>query len=296
MTLSLTKEDFDELAGGHPSTFDYDVFKCSHLEHSRFNRTRWMPAFALNDLQLQAVLMQAAIKYSFRNKLVPQDLTPSIDSVIQLAKQRHEADLAHVENSAKLIQNRIYRHLLCVEEAGGYVACISAVAFRCWRLKWPAVFVARDLGLSKRFVYEVKQMLVAYAEELGFPTYLRAPAKGRVPASKGTFKVDRDAILAHRKAGLGIMEISRRVGCSSEAVSRALKISGMYYSRQHDAATIEKIAALRKHNLKSAEIAAQLNLTVVVVRNILKRLGIPCPKGWEVGKSRRDERHTSKEA
>jgi hypothetical protein len=230
-------------------------------------RSRWIPAFANNTSQLQAVLLHAAVKYIFRDKEPPQGFVADLSTVVELAKEKHAALKARAENSSKLIQQRMYQHLLCVEDAGGYVAFISAIAYRCWRLRWTGPVVAEELGVTPLLVQTMMEMMADYAERLGFETYLQHPHKGKIFVNEdriaamwvqtrsvtkirallghdvctiraalkrlnlhnpAPYKLDADGIVELWKQGRGVGQIVKQVHHCEATVIRVLKAQGLY--------------------------------------------------------------------
>jgi hypothetical protein len=229
--------------------------------------SRWIPAFASNTPQLQAVLLHAAVRYIFRDKEPPQGFIADLETVVALAKEKHATLRARAENSSKLIQQRMYQHLLCVEDAGGYVAFISAIAYRCWRLRWPGPVVAQGLGVNALLVQTMMEMLADYAEHLGFDTYPQHSRKGKIFVNEdrigalwaqthsvakihellghdtGTiravlrrlgfhnpapYKLDVDGIVSLWKQGRGVGQIVKQVHHSEATVIRVLKAHRLY--------------------------------------------------------------------
>jgi hypothetical protein len=180
MPLAFTQADFDELSQPnhklrHQTTYQ-ESLGMRYYTPSKSKQFR--PEFADNTAQLQAVLLHAALKYVYQRKGIPPGIAPDLAAVIALAKQRSAADKELVDGNQRLLQQRIYQHILAKENIG-YVSLIGAVAFKCWRLQWPAQLVAQELGISRSFVHKITSNLCHYAEELGFATYPPAPWKGK---------------------------------------------------------------------------------------------------------------------
>jgi hypothetical protein len=201
---------------------------------------QFRPAFADNTSQLQAVLLHASLKYCFRNKPMPPDFAAGLDTVVQMAKQQLELERSRVDSSQALLQQRIYHHLIVVEEVGGYVAMISAIAWRAWRLEWPASLIGSELGVTKRYVHGIVNSLIRSAQQLGFETY--APH-----VKKGVIKVDADAVAATWAACKSVRQTSERLGLDIQTVYKVLNQLGLRPKRKPtDHAAIAAVWAEKK--------------------------------------------------
>jgi len=147
MTLELDDETLEQL-GYHQKTVSLDerLHGEMHLIAARSKKRRYIPAFALNDLQLQTVLLHAAVKFVYRDKPLPP--VPDIPYILA--------------------------------NDDGRTAKLAAIAYRAWRLNWTAPTIAREQGISKGMVWDAMQVLAGYAHELGLPTYDASPSKGVV--------------------------------------------------------------------------------------------------------------------
>jgi hypothetical protein len=147
MALELDQETLDQL-GYRQKTVDPSerLHGEMHLIAARSKKRRYIPAFALDDRQLQAVLIHAAIKFVYRDKPLPPVL-----------------DIPYI-----------------LTNDDGRTAKLAAIAYRAWRLEWTAPTIAREQGISKSMVWDAMQVLAAYAKELGLPTYDASPTKGIV--------------------------------------------------------------------------------------------------------------------
>jgi hypothetical protein len=204
MTLAFSQADFDELAqpkqGIAFSGLRPNEFRSMGRERARTKSRQFRPAFADNTAQLQAVLLHAAVQYVFRGKGIPPDFVADLNTIIQLARERTAAEKELVDQNQRLLQQRIYQHILAKENIG-YVSLIGVVAFKCWRMEWPAALVGAELGVRPWLVRRIAGQLCDYAEALGFPTYAPHHAKGR-------HFVDADAI-----AALYVQSNSARLVC-----------------------------------------------------------------------------------
>lgn len=294
MTLELTSEDYEELAAGPKSIRlrfggldasdvlphtgrpfrEQRSFQFTRPSHTR----RVLPAFALNDLQLQAVLLHAAVQYAFRYKPAPPNFVATLDSVVQCARERTTSDREIAKRRAESGQRQqtLWHHIICIEDAGGYVAFNAAIAYRLWRCEWPTSLIAENLGVDPIYVRNVAQMLAHYAEALGFETYPRQ--NGRLPQS------ELDEIESLFCQGAGITEITRRTGRSETAVYKHLKRVGLYVRRgpinkgrvknyKNDVAAPE-ILALWKQGLRVREIHDQLHHSCTRIKRVLKAHGV----------------------
>ncbi len=191
---------------------------------------------------------------------------PDLATIVELAKARHAEERAKVENSQALLQQRIYQNILSVEEVGGYVAFIGAVAYRAWRLMWPNSLIASELNVTHDSVQDVGQMLRDYAEELGFETY-------KHPAHRGRFKVDQDNIAALWTQGNHSARSIAKILCHDHGtVRRALKRLGLLTGphRANEAAILE----LWDKGYRLTQIRDELGNSVATIRIVLKRRGV----------------------
>src|SRR5580704_352217 len=272
MTLAFTQNDFDELAA--PKHFqvqpvmDYtDRLRANFGCTSRLSKNKnWFPEFASNDAQLQAVILRAAVKYCFRDKPVPPGFAADLETVIALAKQRTADDMARAKNSRNIIQQNLFQHLVVVENAGGYVALMGAIAYRSWRLAHPNALVASELGISREYVEGATQVLIVYAEKLGFPTYKHSFQKGEI-------RVNADDIAAMWVQKKSVKQIRSATGHDLATIRRVLKKFGLKPSQRHrlDADTIVEMYAL---GACTAEIHRRTGYGKVGILKVLKERGV----------------------
>src|SRR5580704_3375684 len=84
---------------------------------------RYVPPFSVNDTQLRQVVVAVATSYIFRNKTVPKDFNPDFETLSG--------------------------------QAGDWMATVGAVAWRSWRLRWPAKAVANSLAMEETSVHRI---------------------------------------------------------------------------------------------------------------------------------------------
>lgn len=260
--LELDQATLEELGYGQNGV---DRGECEGYAYRPKKSKQYIPAFAANDRQLQAVILHASVKYCFRNKPIPPDFVPDLETIVRLAKERHADDRAKVDNSQKLLEQRIYRNIVAVEQCGGYVSMIAAVAFRAWRLLWPNSVIADELGMTHEAVEGVGQMLIAYAEELGFETYQH-------PAHRGRVKVDVDTIAAMFVQGHNVQSIRRILGHDEETIRRALKKAGLF--KPPIRADEETVITMWNDGKRLTQIRDATGHTVATITRLLKRRGL----------------------
>ncbi|MGB8789312.1 MAG: hypothetical protein WCC98_16740 [Candidatus Acidiferrales bacterium] len=262
MALELDDDTRAQLGFGQKTVTLNERFDILHPVAAPSKNRRFVPAFAANTAQLQAVLLHAAVKYVYRAKPIPPGFVPDIDEIIRLAKERHAENRAWVESHPKLLQQRIYEHIICVEQAGSYVAMISAVAYRMWLLEWTAPTIAKDLGCKKELVWQITEMLAFYANELGFPTYERH-------SSKDTVKVNEQVILSLWQQGFSIREIVRHTRHCRYRIGRVLKSHDLHQHKRMNQAKVNAIVRMWRGGSAVNEIRRKLHCSYQIVVKIL---------------------------
>jgi hypothetical protein len=270
--MEFTQADFDELA--QPKHQVKWTRELSYNERSTMGRIRaraksrqFRPAFADNTAQLQAVLLHAAVQYVFRGKGVPPDFVADINTIIKLAHERTAAEKESVDQNQRLLQQRIYQHILSVQTIG-YAAMLGTIAFKCWRLEWPASLVADELGVRVWFVRRIAGQLCDYAEELGFPTYTPAQFKGKI-------FVDADAIAALYVQSNSVRLVSEMLGYEQNTVYRVLSQRGLRSKRPPVNLRAIQDAWLQSKNI--AEVERRTGYVNRTVYRALKHLKLHTP-------------------
>ena len=262
MALELDDDTRAQLGFDQKTVALNERFDILHPVAARSKNRRFIPTFATNDGQLQATILYATTKYAFRGRVIPPSFVPDLDAVINLAKERFAFEKSRVEQSQALAQQRCYQHLVCVEECGGYAAFVAAVGYRMWRLMWTAPSIAEDLGCKKALVWQIVEMLVCYANELGFPTYKRH-------ASKGTVKVNEQAILSLWQQGYSIREIVCHTGHCRYRIGRVLKSHDLHQHKRMNQAKVNAIVRMWQGGSAVNEIRRKLHCSYQIVVKIL---------------------------
>jgi hypothetical protein len=120
--------------------------------------SRWIPTFAANAEQLKNVLLER--------------------------QRRHDAFPLNVDACAEY-----KKHQRAVNRCGGnYLAFITAIAWRGWRMRWDCRTIANEMEISPAAVRVHLNRLVEIAREFGFETFSPHWTKGwrKPPYVEGT--------------------------------------------------------------------------------------------------------------
>jgi hypothetical protein len=135
-----------------------------HTETHRGIRP-WCPPFALNDSQLQQVLLLRAWRYT-HNRGIPaaadRDKINRRATALALRGNVVSADVPQIQREI------VEKHRAAVRRAGGFLQLHAAIAFRSWRLGMDSVEVAESLGMTPWSVRQSLWRLRAVAKLLGF--------------------------------------------------------------------------------------------------------------------------------
>jgi len=153
---------------------------------------RYVPPFALDDLQLRAVITQVSLSYIFRNKKVPAGFGTDLNSLEKAA-------------------------------ADDWMATIACVAYRSWRLRWHVSDVANSLAMKDTAVMTLLYKLRRQAELMGFPV--------DKPVHPGRRHGTDEEILAAWNEGKAIGAIREMTGASKARIRLLLKKKGVWYRR-----------------------------------------------------------------
>jgi len=127
-----------------------------------------VPPFALNDKQLQKVLLLRAWRYLHQGSMpatVDRDKINRAATAKALRGNRCLSNLA-----APAIQREmVKKHREAVRRAGSWLALYSSIAYRSWRLGMNSVEVAESLGITPYSVRVILWRLRDSAKQLGFP-------------------------------------------------------------------------------------------------------------------------------
>lgn len=245
-------------------------------------RKRWIPEFALNELQLRAVLCTAVVRYCF-GAHPPAAVQLDLEYLRDVANNKVLYHQARVDGLDRAVSDQLEAHLRAVDAAGGYLQLITACSWRAWRLHWPWKVIASDLGIKHSQVTQILARLKRIAYTLGFPTH--APKERRPSAAT------EEAVLELWRSGLTVTQIAERLGCDRQPkVIEVLKANGVYKRRNprgytranvfpsHGSkarkASPEQIIALRRQGLNVKQITASCGASYETVVRALTRAGL----------------------
>jgi hypothetical protein len=144
----------------------FDDYGKMHSETHGAKPTAFVPPFALNDKQLQKVLLFRAWRYAHGGAAFPEQVDR--DSLNRRATRKALEGYA-ISNDAPPIHHRsaaMFR--ATVKKAGGYLELHAAIAFRSWRLGMDSVAVAKSLGTTPQAVRQTLWRLRDLAGYFGF--------------------------------------------------------------------------------------------------------------------------------
>jgi hypothetical protein len=230
-------------AGAKTSIAFEDYLQSMHTERRKV-QSAWVPPFALNDKQLQKVLLLRAWRYTHQGKSVgkpPEHIDPVETNRAATAK----AILGHkIGKDARPIQHEMLRrHKAAIKHAGGYMQLHAAIAFRAWRLGMDSVAVAETVSMTPQAVRQSLWRMRDTARDLGFEigragyTAGTKRPKKQVPASE-PFSAER-AVTLYTKLGMQVCKIALRFGFppghGQNRVRRALIQAGVYTQKSRAA-------------------------------------------------------------
>src|SRR5258707_291666 len=127
----------------------------------------WVPPFALNNKQVQRVLLVRAWRY-VHGGVMPLPENVSREHLNQAATAKVRAG-NRISKDAPAIQHELVQtHRAAVRRAGGYLQLQAAIVFRAWRLRMDSVAVAESLSITPYHVRITLCRIRAVAKELGF--------------------------------------------------------------------------------------------------------------------------------
>jgi hypothetical protein len=140
----------------------------------------WVPPFAMNDSQLQKVLLMRAWKFvRGSRRAVPKPESIDRDQINRAATAKGLRGYV-IRPDAPPIQHQAHAmHKEAVRRAGGFLQLQAAIAFRSWRLGMDSVAVAETLGTTPQAVRAALWRFRDTAKRLGFDA-------GRAGHSAGT--------------------------------------------------------------------------------------------------------------
>lgn len=256
---------------------------------------RFIPEFAVNDHQLRSVILHCTVAYAFRGCKIPQDLLINLKNIEMLARDKAARVKAIADGSEKKYWDRMSEYLAAVENTGGWMELVSAVAWRSWRNvpPWRTKEVADSLAIKPSTVINIVSALKRTATFMGYPTY--QPRKEN-PAKEQARKDRQSAVENLWKEGLTVPQICKRLNATPQSVRPHLKRVGLWSWRGNPAkhpyqvrfslladGKGEDIVALWSQGLGVYQIAKAIhpNKTVKqlrgycnVVKRVLKRQGL----------------------
>jgi hypothetical protein len=142
-----------------------DYWRSMHCEQHRAKPAPWVPPFALNDKQLQKVLLMRAWRYIHNGSPMPHNVKREEVNREATAKALRGYG---IRDDAPPIQHVIQdKHKTAVRKAGGLLAMHAAIAFRAWRLGMDSVAVAETLGMTPQAVRQALWRMRDTARRLG---------------------------------------------------------------------------------------------------------------------------------
>jgi DNA-binding CsgD family transcriptional regulator len=243
---------------------------------------RWIPLFALNDLQLRTVLIHATVGYCFKER-APEEVGCELKYLVEVAKDRVAYHNARLSGLDRVHSDRLVAHLSAVEASGGYMQLISAVAWRAWRMRWPSPDISAEFGIKYLQVMQILERLVRIARILNFPTY----EVGNNPGRRAS-KANEQNVAEKWSQGLTVAQIMETLGADWQVVVTILKRLGLHkrrhprgYTRDvrpNAACTVEQILELGRQGLPVSQISARLGASRDTVTKHLKRAGLHVPR------------------
>jgi hypothetical protein len=144
----------------------FDDYGKMHSETHGAKPTAFVPPFALNDKQLQKVLLLRAWKYMHGCGAFPEKVDR--DSLNKAATKKALEGYAIGNDAPPIYHRAAAKHRAAVKKAGGYLELQAAMAFRSWRLAMDSVAVAASLGTTPQAVRQTLWRLRDLAKYLGF--------------------------------------------------------------------------------------------------------------------------------
>jgi DNA-binding CsgD family transcriptional regulator len=228
------KKSFAITANTRISWNDYERMQTGKAPGMRRNR-KWIPAWALNDLQFRHVLAQRCWNYSQmmgrkmvgKVSIVPDELVSDrialgklVDDVVPLMK----AQLRKL--GAEQARNRDVH--LAMRMRIGYLDLQCSIAYRAYRLEESSTQIGAALGISPNVVRVHLERLNRAAETLGYETHVkhwtRHTKKKHTRVHVRGFDWERAAKL--RSAGKYYKEIASELGVNVTAVGVACRKLG----------------------------------------------------------------------
>ena len=149
----------------------FDDAKFMQTQRHKSKPAAWVPPFAMNDSQLQKVLLLRAWLYVGRGR--SRRKLPDPDSISREEINRAATTKAlrgyTIRPDAPAIQHQAHAiHQAAIRRAGGFLQLLAAIAFRSWRLGMDSVEVAETLGTTPQAVRVYLWRFRDIAKRLGF--------------------------------------------------------------------------------------------------------------------------------
>ncbi len=189
------------------SKIAFEDFSRMHSEYRGKNPTSFVPPFALNDKQLQAVLLRRAWAYVRHGPNVFPD-NASREEINRAATAKALKGYAIRENAAPIQHEMRDKHIAAVRRAGGYMELLAAIAFRAWRLGQDSVAVGDSLGMTPWTVRVHLWRLRDVAKKLGFDVGRAGYTAGMTRSSR----INMEQAVEMYNNGLSIRQIALQVG------------------------------------------------------------------------------------
>lgn len=169
--LNFDRYQFDGLRGAFPASAQSHIafsdYNTMHTEQHHANPAAWIPPFALNNKQLQQVLIRRAWHY-IHGHGIPAAADRDKINRAATAKALKGTNL---HSDAPAIQHEmVSKHKAAVRKAGGFLQLLASIAFRSWRLGMNSVEVAESLDMTPQAVRVNLWRMRDAAKSLGFDT------------------------------------------------------------------------------------------------------------------------------
>lgn len=270
----------------------------------------WVPPFAMNDSQLQKVLLIRAWCYVNGPRRLPIPDPASINrEEINRAATAKVLRGYTIRPDAPAIQHQAHAmHLESVRRAGGYLQLLAAIAFRAWRLGMDSVAVAESLGTSPQAVRVHLWRFRDAAKDLGFEVGRAGHSAGAIRSTKVKQPKVRkprkptieERIISLHKDGVPITEIARQVGWQQHKHSWLrciLRAAGFPIPLLHKKPLpldAEQVIALGRSGLLPRKIEAALGRKRGTIqkriRKILREAGVTRPKVLKIKPVKKQKR------
>lgn len=155
---------YKQMAVSARTSIAFSDYRSMHTETHKV-RQDWIPPFALNDKQLQQVLLHRAWTYAHGGAPFPQIV--NVQEINSAATARALKGYV-IHKDAPIQVQMMQTHQTAVRKAGGYMQLHAAIAFRSWRLGMDSVAVAETIGSTPFAVRQSLWRMRDVAKCLGF--------------------------------------------------------------------------------------------------------------------------------